>query len=299
MQKKKRNAVIFYAVMAAPILLQFLLFYVYVNFNSVSLAFKTWDPATESYRFTWFSNIAQVARDIFTEPVLRTSFLNSLIVFAVTLVISTPLGLLFSYYIYKKKPGYRVFRIFLFLPSIISGIVMAILFSYMADAVIPTIVEKWFHVSIQGLLENPKLTFPVLLLYSIWIGFGSSTLLYVGTMGDISDSVIEAAQIDGAGFFREFFSVVLPSVFPTFVTFTMMSVAGIFSTQLALFDFYGKGAQVRLYTVGYYLYLNTLDAGMGQYPYLAALGVMLTAVMAPLAFGVKKLLTRFGPSADR
>lgn len=56
--------------------------------------------------------------------------------------------------------------------------------------------------------------------------------MYLGSMNTISDSVIESAQLEGAGFFTEFFHIVLPLCYSTIVTFLVVGIASIFVNQL-------------------------------------------------------------------
>ena len=136
-----------------------------------------------------------------------------------------------------------------------------------------------------------------LLVYSVWIGFGANILIFNGTMSGVSESVLEAAKLDGVRPLREFFSIVLPMMYPTIVTLAVVNVANIFTNQMYLFSFYGASAERKLYTIGYYLYLNTQEAGnsgLSEYPYLAAFGLVVSAVTIPLTIGFRKVMNKIG-----
>ena len=79
-------------------------------------------------------------------------------------------------------------------------------------------------------------------------------LMYSGAMSGVSDSVIEAAKLDGITPIREFFYIIVPLIYPTLVTFLVVEVAGIFTNQMNLYNFYGLKAEYSLYTFGYFLY---------------------------------------------
>lgn len=167
---------------------------------------------------------------------------------------------------------------------------MVSVFKQFTERVIPAITGG------SGLLANTDTEFLTLLFYMVWSGFGVSVLMYVGAMSNINESVIEAAQLDGVNAFMEFTRIILPLVWPTVVVFLTTQLAGIFSNQMNLFSFYGQGAETRVQTVGYYLYRNTYVAQISDYPYLAAFGLVLTAIVAPITVLVRWLLTKFGPS---
>ena len=128
--KKKTKRTIFYCLMVALPVLHFCVFYLGVNFNSILLSFKTItkeiSPNGSLYykeTFTGLSTFKLVFEDLFAEhmkPVWKNTFLS----FFLSILFSTPLGLLFSYYAFKKFFGSGVFKILLFLPQIVSGLVL-------------------------------------------------------------------------------------------------------------------------------------------------------------------------------
>ena len=227
---------------------------------------------------------------------------NSFILYLVGLFVGSTLAILFSYTIFKKIKGYQFFRTMLFFPSIISPIVMVLIFRNFIGSALPYIIQNLTGATQPplGLLSNPETQFGTLMFYSVWFSFGTSVLLYSGAMSGINESVIEAAKMDGANDFRELVSIVLPLIFPTFSTFIIVGIAGIFTNQMGLFSFYGtKAISFDLYTVGYYLYRETaLIAGNAGYPPVAALGVCISIFTIPTTFLVKYLLKKVGPKVD-
>ena len=146
--KKNRSKLIFYICGLALPLLQFAVFYIGVNINSVLLAFQKYD-IREGYSFAGFENFAKVFRDFAELEYLGNSILNSLILFAFTLL-GMFAALLFSFYISKKHFGCKLFRTVLFLPNIISNIVLVLMFKYFAENFIPTILELITGIIIPG-----------------------------------------------------------------------------------------------------------------------------------------------------
>jgi len=294
---KKQKDMIFYTVIIALPLLQFLIFYVGVNVNSVMLSFFSYDVNKGSYYWNNFKNFELFLFEFQSMSLFKAAFYNSIVAF-VAGIIGKILSLLFSFYIYKKFRGHKFFKVILFMPSIISSIVMVTIFLQFVESGIPNIMSHVFDFEMLGFLANHKTTFGTIIFYNIWIGFGISILLYVGAMENINPSLIEAAKIDGANQFHEFFHVVMPMIWPTFVQLTVVSVAGIFINQLNLFAFYGEHTQSRLYTFGYYLYRGVLKASAADYPYLATVGIILTLISIPTVVIVRKLLLKYGPKVD-
>lgn len=273
-------------------LLQFAVFYIYINMSSFLLAFQT-DVGSPLFD-NGFQNFVDVIRDIKMDKTLSFSIKNSFIAYGISLAVGTPLGLIFSFFIYKKVWGYRFFRIILFMPSIVSSIVLVLIFKYFANKV----VSPTFFADIKPLLDNRDTAFWTVIFYNIFIGFGPSTLMYSSTMGSINESVVESAQLDGITFMKEFWHICLPMIYPTIVTFLVAGVAGIFTNQFALFDFFGKYPKYpEVYTLGFFMYRGTVLSETGdKFPYLSAMGMLMTLVAAPVTLILKRLLEKFGPS---
>lgn len=294
----RRSQLIFYVCIAMLPVIQFCIFYLGVNINSIFLAFKKYDLYSNSYQWIGFDNFVNVFRDLGTLVYLKAALRNSCFIYLAGLLITTPLALIFSYYIYKKLPLHKTIKVILFIPVMLSSLIVILLFKYFVDRAVPALIEQIFGKQIPGLLTDTERALPTIIFFNIWSGFGSVILLYIGSMNSISDSLVEAAQIDGAGSLREFFYITLPHVFPTLSVYLITGIGGFFTNQMGLFSFFGTEAEYGLYTFGYFLYRAIKVAEPTDYPYLSAMGLLMTVVAVPITYLVKFLLEKFGPSTD-
>lgn len=306
----RRNKLIFTITMLALPILQILVFYVYVNFNSFLTAFQRYDDLTGEYVMNGFENFKDVFASFNPDsPIydssLKNSLLNSFIMFFVSLICGSLPAIIFSYYIFKKRVGHGFFRIILYVPHIISTVVFSMLYVNFFDVVIPDLIYNATGEFVEGWMadiSDVDRVRALCVIFSVYIGFGMQVLLYSGSMSGISDSVIESGQLDGITPMKELFTVVLPLIWSTFVTFMVMSIIGIFTNQMSLYSLYREFAPVDLYTFGYYLYRKSLyaqgNAYFNQYPFLATLGFMMTMVAVPLTLVTRKLLLKYGPRTD-
>lgn len=296
--KGKHKDLIFYILMMAFPVLQFCIFYIGVNGGSILMAFQRIDIANNTTTWT-FDNISGAFKLMTSGDGLMSVAKMSIISYLLLLCIGTPLGMLFSYYIYKKLPLSGAFRVILFLPSIISAIVMVTIFQFFVERAIPEFVRVFTGAKISGLMENPDTRFATIIFYNIWVGFGTSVLMYANGMSGISPEMVESAHLDGATGLKEFWHITLPMVYPTLSTFLITGIAGIFTNQINLFSFYGSGAPEKVQTYGYYLYTRTQRAASrAEYPELSAMGLLLTFIVVPLTLLVKWALEKFGPKED-
>ncbi len=294
---RNKAALIFYICVAALPVLQFLIFYVAIHVNSFVIAFQDYDKLTDTYSWNNFNNFKQNIRELgLSGSPLAVAMKNSGKMYLCSLLIGLTLALFFSYYIYKKMFLSDTFRVLLFLPSIISPIVMAIIFFYFTDMALPEylgIEYGLFSISID-------VEFNVMVFFTIWIGFGTQVLMYTGAMARISDSVMEYARLEGVSPFREFFQIIVPLIYPTITTFIVVGITGFFLEQANALAFNGAGADAGLTTIGFYIYKSVaLDlTAIDGYPKLSALGMMFTFIAAPITLVVKWALEKFGPSVE-
>lgn len=313
--KFKINAsLIFYCLLMLWPVAQFLVFYIGVNGNSILMAFQKIsyvDPNASGANggdmtstFT-FSNFSQVFK-WFAGSEFRNLIGVSVKFYVLGLLISVPLGLFFSYYIYKKCFGSSFFRVMLFLPSILSGIVMGTIYRFLCDEVLTAIVGKAIGTTenvFSILHQNSGHSFLAVFFFNIWIGFGTTVLMYSNRMSSIDTEITEAAHIDGATGLKEFWHISLPHAWPTVSTFLLTGFAGICSNQQGLYNLYGSGnSDPAINNFGYYLFVKVVGqfstGGVPELPYYSAMSVIITLVVVPLTFLVRKGLDKFGPSED-
>ena len=289
--KMQRGSNIFYAALMAFPVIQFILFYIVVNFKSFGYAFMQreivdggieWHITLKSIT-EWFSNSTNLRE-------LLTTTKMSLIYYGLTLLVSIPLAMLFSYYIFKKLPASRLFRIFLFIPSIIPAAAFALTYKIILNDV------SWALFEVEKLRFDGN-QFLWIVVYNLYVSFGTSVLMYANKMFEIPPEVIEAGKLDGALGFKEFWYIVLPLTYSTLSVFLVTGIATIFTNQYNLFLF-NANAQWR--SLGFYIYQLSGDTVRSEekVPHVAALGLILTAVAVPLTFIVKYCLEKFGPSEN-
>jgi ABC-type sugar transport system permease subunit len=138
------------------------------------------------------------------------------------------------------------------------------------------------------------------MFFQLWMGFGTQVLMYTSTMSGISTEIVESAQLEGIKPFRELVSITLPIIYPTFVTFITVGVAGLFTNQMSLYSFFADDAPHQAITLGYYLFQQTQKAGdnLDMYTQVSAMGILFTVIAVPVTFIVKRVMEKLGPSVE-
>ncbi len=291
-KKKIDGKLIFYIGFMVFPLLQFAIFYIGVNFQSILMSFQKYDALDTKYYFhteDLFLNFRQIAENI---DELWIMLKNSLVVWLFTSLAGTALAVLFSYYIFKRKTEGKFFKFALFIPSVVPAILLSSVFQNFSNTLYPILAnaEKLLDIN-----ETPmNVQFNVSVFYTVWAGFGSQILLYTGAMEQISPSVLEAGELDGVTPFREFWDIVLPSVMSTVGTFLVAGIATIFTQQASMFNFFGESADYSIRTIGYHMFSRAQSLGAeSEYPYLTSLGLCCTLLAVVPTLLLRKYFERF------
>lgn len=286
---RKNKGLIFFILFACTVpVINWFVFYVYPNASSVVMAFQ---DSKGNFSFVNFQRL-------WTEFQLPTSTLrialrNTLITFAISLACFIP-RVLVSYFIYKKVPGYKIFRIVFFLPSILFSVCVAMCFTRMVGT---TGFIAEFVKNVLGLDRTPELLADsrfanfTIWFNMLWLGFPGDLIIWGGTFARLPGDVLESARLDGVSWFSEFTKIVVPMVWPTVALKMVLTVCGIL----------GATGQVYLLTKGNYgtmtlsawLYRTLIESSGTKYTsnvynYLSAVGIVMTIISIAIALVVRK-----------
>ncbi len=298
-----KGDLLFYCVFLAWPVLQFCVFYIGVNFNSILLSFRHNElnaTGTELITKYWVLDSYKEAWRELWQGDGKTYIAFTFKAYFTTTIISVPLGLLFAYYIFKKLPGWGTFRVVLFLPSILSGVVVGLIYRYLFDG-LSLIIGVNLLDPVEGNL------FLALMFYNIWISFGTNVLMYSNKMSGISDEIIESAHLDGAVGIREFWYIVLPLTYSTLSVFLITGVASMFVNQYGAMEMFNWDADNTVRSIGFWFFaqanqykkMTSLnDPTASGLPQLAAMGVIMTFLTVPIALTIRWALEKFGPSEE-
>jgi multiple sugar transport system permease protein len=155
---------------------------------------------------------------LFGDTRLWESLLHTLVFTAIALPIELLLGLLMAQLFIDHLPGRQVFIALLVLPVVISPIVAGATWSLMFDNRFGPInqVIGWFAGHEVTLLWtiSPQLVYPAILVAEVWQWTPFMFLLLLAALSAVDKSQLEAAAIDGAGYWRTFTRIVLPAIWP-------------------------------------------------------------------------------------
>jgi len=295
-KRKKASDMRFYCIMLAFPLLQFVLMWIGVNINSILLAFK---EIHVDYTYDWtLHQFAQVFYDLTADTEVRDGLINSAIFWFFTTIVTFPTSLAISYYLYRNYRFSKYIKTVLFLPSVISGTVTAIVIYQLFDRAYPYIVNALYGKQVMGLLANPETQLVALIGYQTFYALAGNFIFLSSAMSGIDPSISEAARVDGATAVQEFFRVTLPMIWPTLSIFMVTSIIGIFTGDFGMYTFYKVAGVTGINTMGFYFTRGLTEYGEMRWPYFSALGLVLTVLSCLVVFPVRAYLNKKSPFHD-
>lgn len=258
----------------------FIVFWCYVNFNSILMAFQRYNIYEGGSYFT-LNNFK--ALDTYVD--LKIGFLNTLLTFGLMLFI-LQWGFFVTYFLYKNIALSKLWRTFLFIPSILPIVAMTSIFKYIISPVGGPVQEIWqilFGSRIPSFLASKEYARWTILFYIFWTNFGGQFIVFSGAMTRIPKEVIESAHLDGAGMWTELLKLIFPLCWSTFSMLLLLNISGLFMASGPILLLTG-GAQDTM-TVSFWIFYNVQAQNLNE---PAALGLICTVILFPIV-----ILSRF------
>jgi multiple sugar transport system permease protein len=181
-----------------------------------------------------------------------------------TIVLSMIIAMLLN----QRIVGLSYWRTVYFLPSVVSGVAVAMLWSLLFSPQAGLINRTLALVGIQGpsWLGSPDWALPSLILMSLW-GVGGGMVLYLAGLQGIPTELYEAAEIDGANAWHRFRNVTIPMMSPVLLFTLVMGVIGSFQVFTQVYVMTGGGPAKATLVYGLHLYrqaFQSLQMGYGS-----------------------------------
>ena len=213
--------------MALPALLMFLAFGIVPLIGVLALSFTTWDGIGVIHPSGLTSWKAELS-----DPGLPHALWVTFEIMIISWLVQTPISILIGVFLaaFKKYRGFLA--VLYFVPLLLSSAAISITYKALLDPNFGIGAGLGFGLLKQNWLGEPKLAVGVLIFIVSWQYIPFHSLIYQGAVRQIPVSLYEAAEIDGAGRIRQFFSITLPQIKYTIITSSTLMVVG----SLTFFD---------------------------------------------------------------
>ena len=227
MARKKRVEPWYYV---GPIFLLLVIMFGYPLIKSIVMAFQNYKLGNANVYFNDFANFQKMFGDKDFLLLLKNS-----IVYVIVSVFGQFIGgLILALCLRDKFKGRGIYQSIVFLPWAFSAFVVGLVFRWSFNGEYGVVNDVLMKLGIikKGIawLGTPGLSLVVVILAMIWIGIPFFGIMILAALQSIPDEIYEAADMDGCGMFRKFFSLALPYIKPTVIMTILLRTIWIFNS---------------------------------------------------------------------
>jgi multiple sugar transport system permease protein len=273
------------SLLAAPYAVFLLVFAAYPVVFALVLVFLRWDLVTAP-SFAGFDNVRLLASDgRFWRAVANTFVFLSI---HVPLQIVTALALALA--LNRKLVMRGFWRAAFFLPVVISGAVVAILWSNLYATDVGLINKLLVRIGLAPVswLTDPNTAMPAIAVMVTWKNVGFYVIIYLAGLQYIPRSCQEAIEIEGASAWQRFRYLTLPSLLPQTILVVTLSTINGFQLFIEPYIMTGGGPLRRTYSVVLYLYNNAF--AYQKMGYAATIGVALALIIGAVVLVQRRVI---------
>ena len=213
-----------------PIFLLLVIMFGYPLIKSVVMAFQNYTLGNANVYFNDFANFHKMFGDKDFLLLLKNS-----VVYVVVSVFGQFIGgLILALCLRDKFKGRGIYQSIVFLPWAFSAFVVGLVFRWSFNGEYGVVNDVLMKLGIikKGIawLGTPGLSLVVVILAMIWIGIPFFGIMILAALQSIPDEIYEAADMDGCGMFRKFFSLTLPYIKPTVIMTILLRTIWIFNS---------------------------------------------------------------------
>jgi multiple sugar transport system permease protein len=262
---------------ASPWLIGTLVFLIGPIVASMLLSFTNWNLISDA-KWEGLENYRDMVGD--------RDFLQSIKVTLFYAILAVPLfqvaGIALATLLNLRLRGMYVFRTILFLPAVLSGVAVAVLWAQMLNPDLGIVNQILRAIGVDNpprWLQSPNWAVPAVVLMGLW-GVGSGAIIYLAGLQNIPPQLYQAAKIDGARTWRTFWHITLPLLTPTLLFTLLIGVIGAFQVFDVAYILGGSRGGTRGALLFYVLNMWNEGFRNGRFGYASALAWVLVIVAA-------------------
>ena len=293
----KHGNPIFAWLLILPSFLTWVVFWLYVNIDSIFLSFQTANGNFTLQHYRWVIDSFKSSGG--EEGFLLMCVKNTLKYFFTNYFIIQTANVIVAYFFYKRIKGYKQLRFLVYLPNLLAGAVMATVYKQFIrfDGPVVDLFVKWGWIADNNRpqwLYSDQYAMTLSIVYSLWLGVGGTMVYSMAAMSRIPKEVLESAQLDGITPFKEFVSLIVPLIGGTLSTLYIIGVAGFLSAGGATLML--TNGNYNTQTLSFWIFWQTYTGGSTGTS--TAVGLCMTAVGLPITYLVKWIADKITPEVS-
>jgi len=289
--KKKAARNVFISVCVAPAILMFITFMVIPTLQVFRMSMYSWGGFSKTKEFVGLDNF----KTLWTDNNFIASFQNTVLLVVVVALITIVLALFFAAILTNENVfATNFFRIVFYIPNILSIVVIAGIFSAIYDPKDGLLNSVFGAISLESFkqmwLGNQSIVIYSVAAALVWQAIGYYMVMYMSSMSAIPKSYYEAASLEGASKFKQFFDITLPLIWNnirTTLTFYIISTINLSFLLVKAMTGGGPSGSTEVFLS----YMYSQAYGNSVYGYGMAIGVIVFTFSFALA-GIVGIITK-------
>ena len=230
----------------------FLVFTLVPIVGSIVLAFFSW-PILGTHTFVGVRNFVTL---VTTDPVFFRALRNTALFVVLYVPINFVVSLGIAMWISPRIRFRGLYRVLFFLPTVTPIVANALVWRLMLQprGLVDGVLTSVFHMGPTNLLGGETTAMLGVVAMSVWQGFGYNMLVFSAGLDSINPNLYEAADIDGVGRLRQFWTITLPMLSPSIFFAVVMTMITSFQVFVQPYILTGGGPGVATETMVMYMY---------------------------------------------
>ena len=285
-QNRRKNAMIEF-LLTVPALALYFVFVVYPLFGGIFYSMTDWDGVRRVFHFIGIQNYIDIMHDHFVLEPLKNTFIYA---FFNTIFLNI-LGLLMAIGAESVRRGRNVFRALLYIPSVLSAILVGFVFNFIFDKSLGALGQQLgIEVMANNLLGSKSFALAMGILVTSWKSAGWYMVVYIAGLHNIDQSLYDAASVDGVTGWKRFGYVTFPLLAPSVTINMVLAVERSFKQYDLMYALTGGGPGRASELISMTIYNESFTnkrAGYGT-----ALGVILFLIIVAITLFQMKVLRK-------
>ena len=243
-------------------------------------SFANWNPIKDTFQFIQFNNYIH----LFNNPLFWKSLKNTIYFVAVVVTGRVVLGFLIALGLNSIRKYKSMMRSLYFLPVIMPIVAVALVWKWLYDPNIGffQMILSAFGITNVKFLFDKDLALPSIMLMTIWKDVGYAVIIFLAGLMDVPQSIIEAAEIDGANKRQQLWNIIIPTLRPTLIFVIITSIISYFQAFTQIFIMTKGGPGTSTHVLLYLIYREAFQ--YYRFGYASAITVCLFIVIMIVTF---------------
>ncbi|TVY03014.1 carbohydrate ABC transporter permease [Cohnella terricola] len=272
-----------------PALILYLFFVVVPVFWSAYYGFFDW-KGIGAAKFIGLANYAEVVKD----PIFWKGFKNNMLIVAASVFGQVPIAMILALLLTKSGLFQRLIRASVFMPMVLSSVVVGIIWSYIYHPQIGVLNFLLDSAGLENLkrawLSEPSISMYAIMIPIIWNYIGPYMIIFIAALQNIPSEINDAAQIDGVGASRKLFTITLPMIWDTIKVVIVLCISGSLKAFDLIYVMTGGGPAHTTEVLASYMYNSTFN--VYRFGYGSAISTAIIILSLLLILGSQYLMKR-------